>query len=257
MKLNVVPPRAGLEWVRLGMRTFLRQPLALSGLFFMYVALVMVASLVPVVGPLIGGMLMPAMTLGLMASSAEADRGRFPMPGMLFTAFRAGRDRQRAMLVLGALYAGGSMAATALAALIAGAPQPPAQGQVPQVDPAMALTLALHLPLFLMFWHAPALVHWHAVTPVKSLFFSLVAIWRNLGAHAVYTLAWLGVFLGVGTGIGMIGGLLGGAGAAQAVMMPAALLLAAMFTTSLFFSFRACFQDDVAADLPATPERQA
>ncbi len=257
MKLNVVQPRAGLEWVRLGMRTFLRQPLALSGLFFMYVALVMVASLVPVLGPLIGGMLMPAMTLGLMAASAEADRGRFPMPGMLFSAFRAGRERQRAMLVLGAIYAGGALAASALATLMAGAPQPPVQGQAPQLDPAMALTLVLHLPLFLMFWHAPALVHWYAVAPVKSLFFSLVAIWRNFGAHAVYTLAWLGVFLGVGTGIGMLGAMIGGAGTAQAVMMPAALLLAAMFTTSLFFSFRACFQDDVAPGLPDAHERQA
>lgn len=257
MKLNVVQPRAGLEWVRLGMRTFLRQPLALSGLFFMYVALVMVASLVPVLGPLIGGALMPAMTLGLMAASAEADRGRFPMPGMLFSAFRAGRERQRAMLVLGAIYAGGSMAASALATLLAGAPQPPVQGQAPQLDPAMALTLVLHLPLFLMFWHAPALVHWYAVAPVKSLFFSLVAIWRNFGAHAVYTLAWLGVFLGVGTGIGMLGAMIGGAGTAQAVMMPAALLLAAMFTTSLFFSFRACFQGDAAPGLPDTEKRQA
>lgn len=257
MKLNVVQPRAGLEWVRLGMRTFLRQPLALSGLFFMYVALVMVASLVPVLGPLIGGMLMPAMTLGLMAASAEADRGRFPMPGMLFTAFRAGRERQRAMLVLGAIYAGGSMAASALATLVAGAPQPPVPGQAPQLDPGMALTLVLHVPLFLMFWHAPALAHWHAVSPVKSLFFSLVAIWRNFGAHAVFTLAWLGVFLGVGTGIGMIGAMLGGAGTAQAVMMPAALLLAAMFTTSLFFSFRACFLGDVQPGLPDAEKRQA
>ena len=44
MKLNIVPPRTGLAWVRAGMRTFLRQPLALSGLFFMYMAVVMVIS---------------------------------------------------------------------------------------------------------------------------------------------------------------------------------------------------------------------
>ena len=47
------------------------------------------------------------------------------------------------------------------------------------VDGAMAVALLLHLPLFLMFWHAPALVHWHGVAPVKSLFFSVVACLRN------------------------------------------------------------------------------
>jgi hypothetical protein len=35
MKLHLVPARTGLAWVKLGMRTFLRQPLALAGLFFM------------------------------------------------------------------------------------------------------------------------------------------------------------------------------------------------------------------------------
>ena len=257
MKLQVVPPRTGMEWVRRGMRTFFRQPLAMAGLFFMYVAMMMVAGLVPVIGPVAAGLVMPAMTLGLMAASAQAEQGKFPMPTMLFTAFRGGKERTRAMLVLGAIYATGSLTATALATLIAGAPQAPVPGQAPQVDAATALGLVLHLPLFLMFWHAPALVHWHAVTPAKSLFFSVVAIKRNFGAHVVYALAWMGVFLMVGTAIGLIGGLVGGSSVAQAVMMPAALLLAAMFSTSIYFSFRACFQDDAVPELPGTHEWRA
>ena len=32
-----------------------------------------------------------------MAASAEAQRGNFPMPSILFSAFRAGRERLRAM----------------------------------------------------------------------------------------------------------------------------------------------------------------
>ena len=51
-------------------------------------------------------------------------------------------------------------------------------------------------PLILLFWHAPALVHWHGVSPVKSLFFSAVACFRNFGALLVYGLAWLAVFIG-------------------------------------------------------------
>ena len=50
MKLNIVPARTGLTWVKLGAVTFLRQPLALTGLFFMYMAAVLVISQVPLLG---------------------------------------------------------------------------------------------------------------------------------------------------------------------------------------------------------------
>ncbi len=238
MRLNVVSARTGLQWVRLGVRTFFRQPLALSGLFFMYMAVVLVVSQLPVVGVLIGGLLVPAATLGLMAASAEAHSGRFPMPTVLVSAFRAGRQRMRAMLTLGLIYAIGSMLATTLAALIAGPMQPPQAGEV---DTATVLALALHAPLFVLFWHAPALVHWHGVTPVKSLFFSAVAVLRNLGAHVVFGLGWLGLFLALGSVLGLLGNLLGGPSLAQALMLPTALLMAAMFSTSIYFTFRDCF----------------
>jgi hypothetical protein len=45
----------------------------------------------------------------------------------------------------------------------------------PQFQLTMLVTMALYLPISLLFWHAPALVHWHGISPVKSLFFSLVA----------------------------------------------------------------------------------
>ena len=72
MKLNIVPARTGVVWVKLGVRTFLKQPLALTGLFFMYMAAVLVLSQLPQVGPVLGAMLVPAATLGLMAASAPA-----------------------------------------------------------------------------------------------------------------------------------------------------------------------------------------
>ena len=39
MRLNIVPARTGWSWIRLGWKTFLRQPLALAGLFFMFMML--------------------------------------------------------------------------------------------------------------------------------------------------------------------------------------------------------------------------
>jgi hypothetical protein len=252
MKLNVVPARTGISWVKQGIRTFLRQPLALAGLFFMYMAVVLVISFVPVIGPLVGGMLVPAATLGLMAATAEASRGKFPMPTVLISAFRAGRQRARSMLVLGLVYATGSLLATWLGSLV-GDPAPLGAVTEPRVDVSTLVTLVLHTPLFLMFWHAPALVHWHGVTPAKSLFFSTVACWRNMGALTVYSLVWMGVFLAAGIVLTLIGALAGGASAARAVMMPAALLMAAMFSTSIWFTFRDSFSADAPPDTVSGP----
>lgn len=256
MKLNIVPARTGIQWVKLGVRTFFRQPLALTGLFFMYMAVVLVISQLPLLGPVLGAMLVPAATLGLMAATAEAAGGRFPMPTVLVSAFRAGRQRARAMLVLGAIYTVGSLLASVLGSLLAGEP-PTAAGmdpQAPQVDTRTLLVLVLHMPLVVLFWHAPALVHWHGISPAKSLFFSAVACLRNFGALLVYSLAWLAVFLAVGFFVSTLGMMLGGVAVARSIMMPTVLVLVAMFSTSLYFTFRDSFRaDDGEAALPAGP----
>ena len=245
MKLNIVPARTGIQWVKLGIQTFFKQPLALAGLFFMYMAAVLVLSQLPLVGPILGGMLVPAATLGLMAATAEATKGRFPMPSVLLSAFRAGRERASAMLVLGAIYTAGSLLATFLGTVLTDAPAAaasvPADVQMAQMDMRTLLVLALHTPLLVLFWHAPALVHWHGVAPAKSLFFSAVACLRNFGAFFMYGVTWIGVFLAVGFVFSTLGLVLGGVAVARSVMFPTVLLLVAMFSSSMYFTFRDSF----------------
>ena len=79
MKLNIVPPRNGLAWVRAGLRTFFRQPLAMSGLFFMYMAAVMVVSVLPLVGTVIGGMLQRYAGGKGANQAVAAARGEWPV----------------------------------------------------------------------------------------------------------------------------------------------------------------------------------
>ena len=259
MKLNIVPARTGFVWVKLGMRTFLRQPLALTGLFFMYMAGVLVLSQLPLVGTVLGAMLVPAATLGLMAATAEAANGRFPMPSVLVSAFRAGRQRARAMLVLGVIYTAGSMLATLLATALVGESGTPvaADSQAPPLDARALVALLLHMPLVILFWHSPALVHWHGVSPVKSLFFSAVACFRNMGAMLMYGATWLGVFVVVAFVFSTVGMMLGGVAVARSVMLPTVLLLVAMFSTSLYFTFRDSFQPDDAPELPSAPAEES
>ncbi|AMO24432.1 BPSS1780 family membrane protein [Ramlibacter solisilvae] len=242
MKLNIVPARTGALWVRLGLQTFLRQPLAMSGLFFMYMVAVTLAEQIPVAGPFIARMLVPAATLGMMAASAEAAKGRFPMPSVLLSAFRAGRERASAMVILGAIFAAGSLAAWGLASLLAGAR--PAAGAAGEFDPLIMLGAGLHMPLSLIFWHAPALVHWHGLAPGKSLFFSLVACLRNFPALLVFMLTWLTLLSAIALLFILVGVMIGGEAGAQAVVMPLMLITAAMFTTSLYFTFRDSFLAD-------------
>ena len=252
MKLNIVPARTGITWVKLGFKTFLQQPLAMSGLFFMFMALLSVASLLPFVGAALALGLLPAATLGLMAATQEATQGNFPMPSILISAFRAGKQRMKAMLTLGAMYAAGFLAIMAVSSLIDGgqfAKLYLVGGKVTEelvlqsrFQAAMWVTLALYLPLSLMFWHAPALVHWHGVDPVKSVFFSFMACYKNWGAFAVYGLVWMGVFMLVMLVVGIAAAALGDPAFAGLAMFPIALVFFAMFFTSIYFTFRDSFE---------------
>lgn len=259
MRLNIVPAGRGAQWARDGVRTFFRQPLALAGLFFMFMATLSVVAFVPLVGGLLALVLVPALTAGLMVAAREADEGRFPMPMTLFVAFRQGPRATRAMLMLGALYAVGVLLVMGVSALIDGGRFAQLYvnggGVTPELvmDPkfrfAMWMSTLLYLPVSLAFWHAPALVHWHGVAPVKSLFFSLVAVLRNTRAFVLYALMWMALSFGGGLMLLVLTALTGSAAVASVGLLPVALLIAAMFFTSLWFTFRDCFSADA---LPET-----
>ena len=265
MKLHIVPASTGMTWVKLGVRAFWRQPLALAALFFMSMAAISLATLIPLVGPAVALALLPSATLAMMVAAAEATQGRFPTPALLLVAFRTGQQRLRDMLVLGALYAVGFLGVIGLSALLdggqfakvyfGGTPLTPELAQQPAFQSAMWLSMVLYLPLSLLFWHAPGLVHWHGVPPVKALFFSIVACLRNFGAFFVYGLGWLGVFLLGGVAVTLAAALLAalgvGGAASGGVMVGAAMMLAAMFFTSVVFTFRDCFEPPSKPAAPA------
>jgi hypothetical protein len=252
MKLQIVPAKQGLVWVKQGIRTFWRQPLAFTGLFFLFMAWVSVLSMVPFIGAALALLVLPAATLGLMVATEQAASGKFPMPTVMLVAFRAGQQRLKAMMLLGGLYALSFLAVMAISALVDGggfakvylanAPITPEVVNDADFQTAMWLTTIMYVPLSMLFWHAPALVHWHGVPPVKSLFFSAIACWRNLGAFALYLLAWAGVFVAGAMLILLISSALGGNDLSAAVLMPGALLMAAMFFTSVYFSVKDCFE---------------
>lgn len=251
MKLVIVPAREGASWVKLGLRTFFRQPLAFTGLFLIFVAVISLLSAIPWIGNILGLALMPPITLGFFVASRQAAQGRFPMPTVLLSAFRAGPRHARDMAALGGLYAVLVLAALAISAsadggtfarmYLLGGDMDMATLQSPEFELAALLALGIYLPVSMMFWHAPALVQWHAVSPVKSLFFSLLGCWRNLRAFTVYTVVWFGVFMAVALAVALVGMLVGSEEAVSVALFPALLVTAAAFFASMLFSFEACF----------------
>jgi hypothetical protein len=250
MKLRTVPAATGLQWVRLGVKTFLKQPLAMAGLFFMVMAMVSVLALLPFVGAALSALLTPAINLGLMSATREATGGRFPMPTQLLTAFRAGADKTRGVLTLGGLYGLGLLVVLLIAGLLEGGADVPATMTAEEAmrtalgSPALWFAMVAMLPLQMLFWHAPALLFWHGVPPAKSLFFSLMACWANKGALLVFLLGWTGLFVVLSLALSLLGALLGGAEIAGAIVYPAVLFMASMFFTSIWFTYRDSFEAD-------------
>lgn len=264
MNLQIVPAKTGLKWVRQGINTFWRQPLALTGLFFLFMATVSVVSIVPFVGSALALVVLPALTLGMMAASQTASEGKFPMPKVLFVAFKAGPHR-KTMFLLGALYALiflGVMFISTLAdggtfanVYFGGEAMTPEVVTAESFQTALWVSMLFYVPLSMMFWHSPALVHWYGMPAVKSLFFSFMACWRNIKAFTLYVFAWGVIFMLAGLLSMVIASLLGNPGLMMAIFMPMALMVAAMFFTSMLFSVRDCFSTDVYDEPPESADQ--
>ena len=254
MKLNPVPARTGVLWVRQGIKTFMHQPLMLSGLFLLCMLALSLLSALPLVGNLVALALLPGITLLLMLATREVDHGKLSLQALMLDTIRASRARLRAMLVLGVIYALGFMAVLGISALFDGGQfaqvylgsaemtQEIVQGEAFQR--AMWVGMLCYLPLAMLFWHAPALVYWCNKSPVESLFYSLLACWGNKTALAAFMASWMAVFMLLGMLLSLLASLLGSPQLLASLLFAAALMLAAMFFSSFYFTFRDSFTGD-------------
>lgn len=270
MRLQYVSAATGAAWVRRGFQAFAKQPLAFSGLFAAFLFLVFVLTLLPVIGPLLLLALLPLGSLGFMIATRQSLGGQLPLPRVFVEPLRGGARRTRAMLVLGVVYAIGSVAIITLSEwadggaleslmdLLADGKATPDVVAERLADGRLQLGLVMRFGLAgllsVPYWHAPALVHWGEQGAAQSLFSSTVAMWRNKGAFTVFALVWLAVVLCFGVAANLVAALLGQAQLVALLAMPASLLLSTVFYTSLYFSFADCFVDgdDASPPLPST-----
>ena len=252
MKLNLVPARSGISWIKEGATTFFRNPLALSSTFILFMIVLTVLSVFPLAGGIAALVLLPGMTLTMMSATRLVAESKLPVPGVIGRALADVRGSTRSLLVLGLMYGAGYLLIMGISYLIdggtlarlmlVGEPLSPEAIGAPGFMAATWVTAILSMPLSLAFWHAPGLLHWYQVPPAKALFFSLVACLRNWKAYALFLLGWVGVILALNIAVLILGLLLGSIGGGEMVgavlrtCSTAAMLIAgAVFLCSSYF----------------------
>lgn len=261
MKLRVVPARRGLGWVKEGLRLTLRQPSGFLGLMGPVVILFVLAMTVPVLGPLMA-MAAPGIWMAFMLASRRALAGERITPSLLIEPYRQVSTRRRWMQ-LGGTYALVLILLSALlgmlvdaegladAAQSAQSSRTAAEGQEAApvdftvVKSVLLWMTALFVPVSLVFWHTPALLHWGQMPVGKAVFFSAVASWRNLGAFAVYGVSWVVVMLGIGSAIQLVVALIPVPVVGGILATLGGLWLASALYASLYFTVVDCFESGV------------
>lgn len=262
MQLQLVPASRGFAWMQQGIRTFGKRPVALLGLFMLFLLAMSILAMIPWIGLVLALALLPAVTLGFMSATRTVAHGDFPMPTVLLTAFRAGKQQLHGMLLLGGIYAmlfGASMALTQLIDggqfiklyLLGVSTSPEEIRQIAGDGSFQLATLVAavsNVLIAMLFWHASALLHWHQVPAIKAMFFSLVACIRNFPAYVLFLLGWVGLAVAVIFGASLLLATLFGSMVAAVVMQFLMIIVTCMFFASQYFSYVDCFVEATALD---------
>lgn len=256
MRLNTVPARQGVVWVRAGFGVFARRPFAFSALFVSVMFVILTVKLLPAL-MLVVLPLMPLVPLGFMIATRVVLGGGFPTPRVFVEPLRAERPRLIALMWLALIYAVATFAIMWIGDLVDGgmpvveidaaspAASAPDAAPVAAADAGALLGLMLRFGLAALlsipFWHAPALVYWEGHSCAKALFSSTLACWRNRGAFVVYGLVWIGLMIAFGVLVSLILALFGVPQWLMNASLPMALIMATIYYASLYFTFADCF----------------
>lgn len=256
MQAHRLPHRRGWFWIFEGFRLYRRNPSLLGFLVFGYWFLLLLLDLVPLIGPVLAALCVPAMSVSVMNGCRAIDKGqRLEPTGLLFSGFK---NQPRILATLGAI----NFAAWLILMVVGGAIDDGAlmramMGSSPvdvdlmsdsRVQFAALVSLLLMVPVLMAFWFAPLLVAWENCGAGQALFYSFIASWRNGGAFFGYG---LGLMLVSALIPGLFLGLLASTGSKALVSTAAILLtlpLILVFVPTLFATFYVSFRDVFMAD---------
>lgn len=263
LHLQDVPARNGGLWIRHGYRVFQRQPLALIGLFGVFMFAAGLVLMLPGVGVILVFGSLPLLSLGFMLATHLVLQKKTPTVSLFIAPLKLTAARRRSQLLL----CGGYVASVlvigfigelvddgALRAFIEKLNAKDANGVADAfADPLLlwgiGLRLGLSVLLSALYWHAPALVHWGGQGPAQALFSSVLALWRNRAAFVMNGLMWALIMV-VANGLPtLVLGALGLELMAPFVGLLIFFVMSTVFYASLYFSFVDCFMFGAPRDL--------
>ena len=257
LQLKTVSASRGPRWVADAFRLFARKPLLFTMMFAVFLFAALMVSLVPLLGGLAQMAALPLLSLGFMIATQSALNGGPVHPAQFVEPLRGDPARRRSLLILCAIYGVAALAILLLADAVSDnawarlqalmIQGQPAQTEIdallaePGVATGALLALVLGTMLSVVFWHAPALVHWGGQGVAQALFSSTLAVWRCKGAFFAYSLAWAGVIALFGLLAALLFSVLGAPQLANVVSVPAGLTFSTVFYISLLFTFTDSF----------------
>lgn len=200
---KVVDAGRGLEWVKIGFRSFFAAPLAwFFGPLVMMFA-VFVLACIPIVNFVVG-VVTPLLHAGYYAAGeAQARQQKLDIGDF----FRGARDKAGELLILGLVVAIANAIAFGAFFVIAGAgavttlltiqgpPDLTSINWIPMLLGALLYMVCL-VPIAMAFWFAPALVLFANLQPLEALKQSFNACTKNVMPYLVYGLVGAGLMLG-------------------------------------------------------------
>jgi len=251
MQLLEVPAKEGYVWFRQGIWLFRKNPLAFLMLLFIYLIAAQLAIFVPLFGIIALLVVTPGINVGVMTACRDAIQSKRVLPTVLLAGFRAnGKLATRHLFILGGIYAALvfllSLIVTSLVDIGALA-QVVLKGEEPTPDAMRQLYLsmltggALYTPIAMLFWFAPMLSAWHGVPPVKALFFSWTACWRNRGAFFTYAGLFAILLVALPLLLEVIFAAIGAETVLSFLVTPYSLLMLAILYCSFYATYRGCF----------------
>jgi hypothetical protein len=204
MQVRRAAASEGWRWVTDGLKLLVSQPIAIVGLTTLFVLALVLPTIIPLVGGFAPLVLTPILSVGFMQAVRDAQAGKRITPLMLFSGFKADKGNLiKPLLILGAINCILTVAVLAASMLADGGTlfriATGAIGTEDQIglDSGLAYSAAvfglLYAPVQMAMWFAPIFVAWHGLPPVKSLFYSLVAVWRNRWPFLVYMVGWFAI----------------------------------------------------------------
>jgi hypothetical protein len=186
-------------WIVGGFNLFRQNPVIWIALFFIYLLVAMVLSIIPLVGPIVLNLLAPVFMAGFMLGCRALEMDEELEINHLFAGFK---NNTAQLVTVGGIYLVGAILIVGLVFVLVGADAMTGVfgGQVDSIRPALEadrsdpavpglallVVLGAMLPLIMAYWFAPALVLFHDMKALDAMRLSFFACLRNVLPFTVY-----------------------------------------------------------------------